>query len=311
MKTPSPCRVRRELLVAGILGGAGLAASFAREPAIAPPFPHAGAAQLVADACALVEPVDAPSSVAAATLPPEFKWKHRKLGAGSFAALAAGAAGESHVVFPSKVHSGKRELKHRWRVGNAWHAETIDSSLAPSYIGDQVALAMDSDGVLHVAYTAFDTEQQSGSLHYARGDGSGWQFETVEAGGYGSASIALDDAGVPHILHLVGGTSDDVRYLTREAGGWTGETFTTTQFSNHGSALLLHGSTVYAAYLDSAGNLAVALGDGKDWTIEAVGDGGGSCGLALDGEGVPHVAMVESGSDHALTHARPTWPPPA
>ncbi|HEX5009550.1 MAG TPA: hypothetical protein VFY71_04040 [Planctomycetota bacterium] len=294
-------RVRHALLFAAVLGAAGIATSAAPPATSSSPQSRAGAAKLVRDACALVEPVELPSSLAAA-VSPGFKWKHRKLGAGSMPAIAASAAGEPHVVFQSEYNetTGERDLVHAWRVGSAWHSETIDAPF-PAYIEDSTAVAIGSDGVLHVAYVTYDPTTYSGELRYARDAGAGWQIETVEAGG-GSASIAVDEAGVPHILHLVGYPGDDVRYLTREPEGWTGEVIGDTSYPNFGSALRVHDSKVYAVYMDFNGLETLAIRDGGRWTTDVVASGN-SCALAMDAEGRPHMAYIGWGNGFEVIHS--------
>jgi hypothetical protein len=296
MKTLSG-RGRHGLLIVATVGGAVLATSSAFSPGISSPRQPPAAAQLLRDACALVEPVDAPSSPAASAIPPELKWKHRKLGAGVWPAIATSAAGEPHIVF--RVAPAARDLKHAWRVGNSWHSETIFSAPDPALLGEQTAVAVGSDGVVHVAFATHGLTPLSGELHYAKGDGSSWQVETVEPDDSGSLALALDESGVPHILHNGLPPDGGTRYLTLEPGGWMGAKILDS--ASGIAALQIHDSKVYALFADG-GNLSFGIGDSRGWTFDVFANGSGST-FAFDTAGVLHVAYVLWTGSHALIHA--------
>ena len=244
-------------------------------------------AELAAQAGASATPLPAPPATSAGEwLPPAaLKWKHKALGKGLSAATAVDPEGRPHVVYVNRLPSASG-LTHAWAEGKVWSSEVIDPE---AFVLPDVALAFDAAGGLHVAYGV--QQGPTSVLRYAQDDGSGWQIETLEAGG-SAASMAIDDAGHVHILDIVGsGVSQDVRYLVQTESGWDAETITGSGLYFGRSSLALRDGKAYVTFTVQAASTQLVFGvlDGPGWDIEVI-DTGRSGSLAFDADGVPHVA---------------------
>jgi hypothetical protein len=91
-------------------------------------------------------------------------------------------------------------VKYVYWDGDEWQITPVDSGCDPS-------LALDSNDYPHISF------QGGGCLRYARGDGGGWQIETVDSDGEVGAysSLVLDSYDNPHISYY-DATNGDLKY---------------------------------------------------------------------------------------------------
>ena len=77
------------------------------------------------------------------------------------------------------------------------------------YVATYTSLELDEDARPHISYC----DPVNGVLKYAHNDGSGWDYETVDASAYLGTytSLALDESGFPHISYA-DETAYDVKY---------------------------------------------------------------------------------------------------
>lgn len=119
----------------------------------------------------------------------------------------------------------------RWD-GSTWIVDVIDDDIvdetAQSYqIGQNSALALGTNGYVHISYYDWDERR----LKYALWSGSNWIVETVgtvqEVSGNWTTqyvAIALDTEGRPHLVYFDQGA---VKYAYRSADQWVVETLAT------------------------------------------------------------------------------------
>jgi len=99
------------------------------------------------------------------------------------AALARASTGALHVAYSTRFG-----LTHAFFTGGAWQSEQLDSF---SWIGgDRVALAIDSDNHLHIAYS-----DQNLALKYAGNSSGSWELAYVDGGGSYDPYIVVDPLG--------------------------------------------------------------------------------------------------------------------
>lgn len=169
---------------------------------------------------------------------------------------------------------------------------------------DHTAIAVDADGVHHVAWT------EDGSLWYsntAGGDFSEPQDVLAQAPleGVGAAmgpSIAVDGA-TPWVAYSVDtegeGPGGLVRVATLEGDAWTAETVAEAGAATQ-TAIGVADGQVLVAY-GSQGATMVARGPGTWESETADEDGGFGVSMAVDGDGNPHLAYETEGG--AVKHA--------
>jgi hypothetical protein len=132
--------------------------------------------------------------------------------------------GDDHVSLeldaldnPRIAHGFFNGLYYLYHDGSAWHKQTVSSN--PSL---DVDLELDSSGYPHIAY------RKGGyggtELKYARWNGSGWQVEVVDSGGYLGeyCSLALDSSDNPHISYY-DEDNGDLKYAHWDGSAWQTE----------------------------------------------------------------------------------------
>jgi hypothetical protein len=184
--------------------------------------------------------------------------------------------------------------------GSGWNLQTVYGNPNLIWHGgvSYNALAIDSKGIPHIAYTG---EVQPGSLNYATWTGNNWSIQTVDNGS-GDGSIALDSAGNPHISYV--GPNGTLKYASWNGLNWTIQTVDP-------SANLDSSFTLQSLALDSSGspNIIYSPGDGSlvkwaawnstGWTIQTVTANVSSYTLGnvvVDSHGYPHFTYSANGS---------------
>lgn len=148
------------------------------------------------------------------TVPTTKGWRVEQLAAGRWPALAIDAQGELHACFAGAGGLGIAYL----RVAPGRTPETVDADGQA-----QCALAVDADGVVHVAYLS------RFGLRYANRSASGWTASTVDAQAlvairrFDGPAIALAADGAPRIAYRrpTSGGPVALTVALRERSGWT------------------------------------------------------------------------------------------
>jgi hypothetical protein len=205
-------------------------------------------------------------------------------------AIALDSAGNPRIIYYA-IDGETGQLGYTWWDGGQWQNDTLitsDDSIAA------LSLALDGSNVPHASYY-LNTDT---SMHYAYLDGT-WQFETVESGlrlEMGEiASLALDGAGQPHLLYLLDNTI--LQHAYQEGEVWQTEPVAEGGDPGRYSSIILdQAEHPHVIYTDQGRmQLRYAAWGGSAWQTRAVDQGDWDyafdyAGLALDGDGHPHVA---------------------
>jgi plastocyanin len=170
--------------------------------------------------------------------------------------------------------------------------------------GDQTAVAVDTEGVHHVVWT------EEGELRYSSdAEGEFSKPEPIPSSGAEGPSIAVGEGGVKVAFYEIGTGPEGPGALIRVAtapgkGGWSVETAAEAGApSLPATGIGMTGRETLVAY-GSEGQTLVARSTGGRWTSETVDpDGGEGVTMALDAEGVPHLAYFTEGGE--VRHAHP------
>jgi hypothetical protein len=208
--------------------------------------------------------------------------------------LKLDADGRPHVSY---FDYGNSDLKYARWDGDAWLTETVDSD---SQVGRDTSLALDGAGRPHISYY----DLTNSHLKYARWDGTDWQTETVDEDGMVGeySSMALDANGRPHIAYFDYGNGS-LKYTRWDGVAWLTETLAADAWDP--PSLVVSDDEPRVSYAQF-GNLIYARRNGDEWQMETViGDGsaGWITSLALDGDGRPHIAFLNTpNNDLMYTH---------
>ncbi len=210
-----------------------------------------------------------------------------------------------HILFDSTSYG----LKYAsWNDSN-WDIQTVDSQ------GSYGSLALDSAGNPCIAYTKPYTEGQE--LEYASWTGSNWTIQTVATQFtqpissliFSSMSLALDSNNVPYIAYSAPG---GVYLAVYRDSRWDIQIIA-LNVTSLGNMVLDYSGNPHLIYAVGSSTLAYASWNGTVWssqdvtlTLDAGGLGsyGGrltQASLALDKQGFPHIAYVNSSSTEPLT----------
>jgi plastocyanin len=175
---------------------------------------------------------------------------------------------------------------------------------------DETAIAVDADGIHHVAWTA------GGQVLYSTNAEGEFQEEPevvaeVDAAGL---SITADDRGQPlisfvEVLTEPEGPSALVRVATPGGGGWEVETAAEAEPDEPiSTGIGWFGGTAMVAY-GSGGSTQFALRGGNRWSSEVIDENGGAgVDLVVDVDGVPHVTYFDaSGAVRQAEPAADVW----
>jgi hypothetical protein len=170
--------------------------------------------------------------------------------------------------------------------------------------GDQTAVAVDAEGVHHVVWT------EEGELRYSNdAEGEFSKPEPIPSAGAEGPSIIADEGGVKVAFYEIGTGPEGPGALVRVAtspgeGGWSVETAAEAGApALPSTGIGIAGRETTVAY-GSEGQTQVARSTGGRWASETVDpEGGEGVTMALDAEGVPHLAYFTEGGE--VKHAHP------
>jgi hypothetical protein len=237
---------------------------------------------------------------------------------GSGLSLATDAQGNPHMAYlafteppaegepaapPDPLAPLLPAVQHAHLMEDIWTRGPVADDQQDLTEDEGTAIAVDQDGVHHVAWTAggqviYSTNAEGEFLEEAE--------VVVEAQAVG-VSIAVDDQGGPVIAFVdelteAEGPAALVRVATPAAKGWEVETAAEASPDDPVStAIGASGDDVLVAY-GSEGATLVARRGASRWTSETIDpDGGSGVSMALDTGGAPHLAYLDGNG--AVKHA--------
>jgi plastocyanin len=245
--------------------------------------------------------------------------------AGAGLSLATDVDGNPHLTylaFPEEAAEGEEApaldplaptlpaVMHAHLVDNVWTRGPVADEQAVAE-DDETAIAVDAEGVHHVAWTA-----GSQILYSTNAEGEfSEEPEVVEEVDAVGLSMTADEDGTPMIAFVdelteAEGPAALVRVATRGGGGWEVETAAEAGPDDPVStAIGAAGGVLVVAYGSEGATLIARQGPNR-WTSETVDpDGGLGVSMDLDADGNPHLAYLDgSGAvKHAHSIDRSPW----
>lgn len=244
--------------------------------------------------------------------------------AGSGVSLATDGDGNPHLAYLAFPEEQADEapatdplaptlpaVMHAHLVDNIWTRGPVAEEQDVAE-GDEAAIAVDADGIHHVAWTA------GGQVMYSSNAEGEFAEEPEVVGGTDAIglSIAADDRGTPMIAFVdrlteAEGPAALVRVATQADRGWEVETAAEASPDEPiSTGIGSVGGVTMVAY-GSDGATQFALDGPSRWSSEVVDESGGAgVSMAVDADGVPHVVYFDASG--AVKHAEPAadrWDP--
>jgi len=223
------------------------------------------------------------------------------------AATAAPGSGQTGVATPSPAASlgdaESTQASAETANGYVWQVSTVDDN------GAKPSLAVDADGVPHIAYLL---EDMPGFVKHAVIQGDGWDISTVATGYfYGPLDIEVDRDGAPHISRH-NHDEENEAYAVFTDGEWVVHDVDHPGHDGWDNNVALdsqglpHTISIDPSQFGSDSGVEYASFDGESWSVEEVGSGPTpyefGTGIALDSQDRPHVVWFDSG-DKSLKYA--------
>ncbi|MCW4024872.1 MAG: hypothetical protein NWF01_07550 [Candidatus Bathyarchaeota archaeon] len=204
-----------------------------------------------------------------------------------------------HICFFT-YNSSTYQIMYGNYNGTEWNIQTVDQT----EYGAFSSLVLDTNNNPHISYN-FEFVNDTGifsSVKYASWNGTTWNIQIVAPHGFQSA-LALDSAENPHICYNGEG---ELKYAV-----WTGSAWNIQTIDNEGGSspsLVLDGAwhphvSYSFAYPTESGHniipdLKYAYWNGASWSIQTLVKAFTSysthSSIALDAQGVPHIAYIDS-----------------
>ena len=227
-----------------------------------------------------------------------------KPGSLTYGSLALDSSGNPCISYTE----GDQVMYASW-AGLNWDIQTVGTAKAPF----RVSLAIDSNNTAYLMYGLTD------EVKLAVYNNSVWNIQAVASNMDSLGNLVLDSKGSPHFIYsrdYTDYTKSEPLNITLMYASWNGAAWNTQQVVSNVSAGGVGATTgIYTmaslsldayddphiAYVTSYpegayhwGNLAYASWTGKTWNIQTVNSTviAGSCYLALDSNGNPHISLV-------------------
>lgn len=187
-------------------------------------------------------------------------------------------------------------VKYAIKTGGRWNTEMVDR-LAVHEVHPYVSLAVDRNGVAHLAYLHSTEPREKKLVRYAVRTGSGtnpWQIQTLATNrSFGGVALGVDLAGRPHLSYFDVPEEEQYKiHYTR----WDGQQWLRQTLATPGINPLLTMDRLGRPHLAFNGldraNLHYARRMDQDWVIETLPDIEGDQGsLVVDQFDRAHVVM--------------------
>jgi hypothetical protein len=152
--------------------------------------------------------------------------------------VVAGDDGKFYVCFKNE-YAGTGVTVKQWNGSEfASYASFTTAQAGTGTVGNDIDIAIDAQGNLHVAFTAPGGGNPNGTLRYGKFDGDAWSFSTLATVGGSLQSLqepymVIDSAGQVHVayaFHDAGPSNrpNSIRYVSGTPGAWTIEEIITT-----------------------------------------------------------------------------------
>jgi hypothetical protein len=218
--------------------------------------------------------------------------------------LVLDASNNPHISYYRSTNAGDPgDAKHAkgncFAVGQSlfctFTKTVIESGVQDSADRNNTSVAIDGDGVPHVAYV----DNTNGRIKWARNLSGAWDIVSVVNTSSGNVSMAVDSNNFPHIVFI--DDAEQLRYVRVVCQfilcGWGFETVTTGAITP--TMRRTADGKVHVAFTDGSAvryALRTCSGSTCGWSLQVVGatNFGLFPGLALDSAGGPHITFVRS-----------------
>lgn len=200
-------------------------------------------------------------------------------------------------------------------VPDGWVTNIYNNSEAQLAISN-VAIAADSNGVIHLAYEA--SQKQGGIvidsfMAYAVLRKGGWQVTRIDDVG-GDCSITIDSEDKVHISYIAGdwfNSNSSLRYATNRSGTWQVEIIEGSDAGAFNSIAVDSNGAAHISYLNTYGTDTVkyATNSSGSWeilTIDSVGHASSlnvTTSIGVDNNDFVHMTYYVPGTTGQLAHA--------
>jgi hypothetical protein len=226
-----------------------------------------------------------------------FDWEVRRVDRGTKPGIALDADGAPLVAYMLERRGDAGFINVATGTAEGFAIETVQRG----YLYGPLDVAVTADGGAVVAYHNHDWEDAAVAL---RGTG-GWEITRVSDGGHDGwdDAVAVDPSGAVHLLAIDPaqfGSEQGVEHAVLDGGEWrVAPIGSGPQPYEWGTDLAVGADGVlHGVYFDAdARDLVYATSSGDGWQLTSIyeeGDAGRFAALALDAQGRPHVAFVQS-----------------
>ena len=208
--------------------------------------------------------------------------------------------GQPAIAYSEIVNGDISHLKYTYYDGINWVFQTVDST------GDFISpsLAFGLDGNPRIAYA----NEITGSLYFAKFDGTKWETETVPNGNGSiirpSLSIGPNGKSFVSYVNQLNETSREVNVAVESVDGWNVELVKGGENASFDSDIM-HGPdglpSIVMTDFDN-GNLEFARFDGDKWNVKIIDSqvDAGWPSLTYNTRGLPAISYFENNTDRLL-----------
>lgn len=197
-------------------------------------------------------------------------------------------SGNRHIVM------GEHYLYYAFsEEGLTWEIESVDSTTSASY---KISLALDSNGLPHVAYQQNEITEDTSvfKLKYATKKDNQWSIETIDSEAHEAIFLAIDSFNNPHIVY---DSLDGLKYSTQINSEWSIQIVDTCLQPLPFAIQFDSDERIYILY--RCGNiegLRLAIWDGMQLNTQVINTGSTvhSASMMLDFQNSPYIAYTTS-----------------
>jgi hypothetical protein len=196
-------------------------------------------------------------------------------------ALALDATGAAHIAFttPPRV-ADVPDVAYVTNAGGGWRPPELVARRATG-----ASIAINRSGTVFIAY---GRNRETKGVELARREANGWRVEALSADGVEDTTIALDPAGEPHVLYMVLTVGEGVWEAQPGEQGGSPITRRLPLGSWHPTAVIDARGAMHAA----VAGVTYATNATGTWRTELISHEGWAPALALDSDGIVHVAFT-------------------